>query len=286
MNAKLKMSVSMLIFGTISIFVHYIPLPSSAVAFYRAVIAIAGLCVYTLVRGKSFVKGIDKRMFVLLLLSGAAMGFNWILLFEAYKYTTVATATLCYYFAPVIVMALCPVIYREKLGAKQLVCFIISTIGLVLITAVGKEQGGSLKGILLGIGAAVLYATVMLLNKSIKGMDGILRTLWQFVCAAAVVFPYTAATKGLSLAGMGVRGWVCLIILGVVYTCITYVLYLTSVSELPGRVSALLGYIDPLTAVLVSVLFFSENLLPLHILGGAMILGSTLVSELGSAKEV
>ena len=285
MNAKLKMIVSMLIFGTISIFVKYIPLPSSGIAFYRAAIALVGLCIYKLVRRESLVKGLDTRTFLLLLLSGGAMGFNWVLLFEAYNYTTVATATLCYYFAPVLLLILSPILFKEKLTLKQTVCFIMSTIGLVLITAVGKEQGGDYRGILLGLGAAFLYATVMIINKYIKGIDGITRTVWQFICAAVVVLPYTIATNGLSLAKIGITGGICLAVLGLVYTCFTYVLYFTSVAELEGRVTALFGYIDPLTAVLVSVVVFGERLLPLHALGGIMILGFTLLSELKKSQS-
>ena len=92
------------------------------------------------------------------------------MLFEAYKYTTVAVATLSYYFAPVIVTIASPLLFREKLTAKQILCFVFSTAGLALVIGITDLGKGSsdLTGILFGLGAAVLYATVVLLNKFIK----------------------------------------------------------------------------------------------------------------------
>ncbi len=284
MSAKLSMAVSMLIFGTISIFARYINLASSGLAFYRAFIAVMGLCIYKLIKRERWFAGITKKTALLLLLSGAAIGFNWVMLFEAYNYTSVATATLCYYFAPVIVIALCPIIFKEKVTIWQAICFIMSTAGLVLITLVGKQTDYDIRGILFGLGAALLYALVMMLNKSIQGITGIDRTLIQFICACAVLLPYAFFTNGLSLKNVGFTGIGALLILGIVYTCITYVLYLNSISKLEGRVTALLGYIDPLCAVAVSVCVFNERLLPLSALGGIMILGFTLLSDIKKIK--
>ena len=99
----------------------------------------------------------------LLLVSGVAMGINWILLFEAYKYTTISAATLSYYFAPVIVTAVCPFLFREKLTVKQILCFLMSTLGLVMITGIGDvgKSGTDFVGILFGLGAAAFYAMVI-----------------------------------------------------------------------------------------------------------------------------
>lgn len=109
------------------------------------------------------------------------MGVNWILLFEAYRYTSVSVATLSYYFAPVIVTLVCPILFHEKLTGKKFLCFVMSTLGLVLITGIGDTRGSDdLKGILFGLGAAVFYATVILLNKSIHQVEGIHRTFCSF----------------------------------------------------------------------------------------------------------
>ena len=210
------------------------------------------------------------------------MGFNWILLFEAYKYTTVSVATLSYYFAPVIVTLACPLLFKEKMGAKQWICFAGSTVGIVLITGLGDLSAGNshLVGILFGLGAACLYATVILLNKFIKNVDGIHRTFLQFLSAILVLVPYVGFTDGINLLSLDTSGWINLVVVGVIHTGVTYCLYFSSLKELPGQKAAILSYIDPLVAVLVSVAVLHESMGALQIVGGAMILGFTLWNEI------
>ena len=273
---------SMFIFGTLSPFVRNISVTSGELALYRAILAALCIGVYLLIRRQPIHFRAIKKELLLLLLSGGAMGFNWILLFEAYKYTTVSVATLSYYFAPVLVTAACPILFREKLTRKQVLCFVMSTIGLVLITVTGDMTSGSrdLIGIAFGLGAAVLYASVVLLNKFIKNVAGIHRTFLQFLAAILVLAPYVACTGGVTLGGMNVTGWVCLLVVGIVHTGITYCLYFSSLRDLPGQKAAILSYIDPLVAVIISVTVLGEAMGPLQILGGALILGFTLWNEL------
>lgn len=279
-KARWMLSASMVIFGTLGPFVRNIPVASGELALYRAILAAVMIGAVLLVTGQKLPLGKMKRQVPLLLLSGGAMGINWILLFEAYKYTTVSVATLSYYFAPVIVTAVCPVLFREKLTAKQVLCFVMSTLGLVLITGFGMKGGTDLVGILFGLGAAVFYATVVLLNKFIRDVEGIHRTFLQFFAAIVVLVPYVAFSGGVTLGGMDATGWVCLLVVGLVHTGATYCMYFSSLKELPGQKAAILSYIDPLVAVLVSVTVLGETMTLWQALGGALILGFTLYNEL------
>lgn len=287
-QARLMMIISMVAFGTIAIFVRAVKVTSGELALYRAVLAAVLLGGYLLVTGQKIsFRSIGKSL-PLLMLSGMAMGFNWILLFEAYKHTTVSVATLSYYFAPVIVTAVSPFLFREKLTGRQILCFAMSTLGLVLITGTGDLSQGSshLTGVLFGLGAAVLYATVILLNKFIKGVEGIHRTFLQFLAAIVVLLPYVASTTGFSLAGLDASGWVCLLIVGFVHTGVTYCLYFSALRDLPGQKAAILSYIDPLVAVLISALLLGEPMTAMHMIGGLLILGFTLWNELGGVWPV
>ena len=283
-TAKGFITVSMVIWGTLAPFVRNIPLSSGELALYRAVLAAALVGIFLLITGQRLSVSSVKKEILLLLLSGGAMGFNWILLFEAFRFTTVSAATLSYYFAPVIVMAVCPLLFREKITGKQILCFVLSTAGLVLIT--GSAAGGSrdLLGILLGLGAAVLYAAVMLLNKFIKGVTGLQRTFIQFLAAIIVLLPYVAFGSGFHLRELDGRGFRMLLIVGLVHTGITYCLYFSALKELPGQKVAILSYIDPLVAVLVSVIWLREPITAPQILGGTLILGFTLWNELPGQK--
>ena len=286
MKAKLQIIAAMCLYGTISVFVRNIPLSSAAVALCRAGIALAALLALQGARGRLPDLRAMGRELPLLLLSGAAMGFNWIFLFEAYKYTTVSVATLSYYFAPVIVMLACPVLFRERLTLRQAVCFVGSTLGLVLVINVGAlSEGQHLRGVAFGLAAAALYATVVLMNKFLKRVSGLDRTVLQFAGAAAVLLPYVLLTEGLSFAPMTGLGWACLLCVGLVHTALAYVLYFSALRTLPGQEAAILSYIDPLVAVILSLTLLREPVAPLQLVGGAMILAFTLANELGGASE-
>ena len=282
---RLLMAVAMFIFGTISPFVKMTGLGSSEVALYRAVLAALLVGAFLLItRQKLSVSSIKKELF-LLLVSGASMGISWVLLFEAYKYTTTSVATLSYYFAPVIVMAVCPLLFKEKLTKKQVLCFVMATAGLVLITGTAGGGANDLLGIAFGLGAAGFYSAVMLLNKFIKGVTGLHRTFIQCLAAVIVLTPYVMFTGGFHLGGLNTSGWSALLILGLVHTGITYCMYFSALKELPGQKVAILSYIDPLVAVLVSLLWLKEPMSAPQIIGGLMILGFTLWCELPARKN-
>ena len=278
--------LAMVIFGTLAPFVRNIGVSSGELALYRAVMGAGLIGIYLLAKGKNPFSGGLKREILLLLLSGGAMGINWILLFQAYRYTSVSTATLCYYFAPVIVTALSPVLFRERLTRKQLFCFAMATLGLVLITGLEPSaDSANLTGILFGLGAAVFYAAVILLNKYIRSTAGIQRTFLQFLAAIVTLIPYVAATGGVTLSRLDSTGWMCLLVVGILHTGITYCLYFSSLKEIPGQRNAILSYIDPLVAVLISVTVLRESMTWQQALGGGLILGFTLWNALPEREK-
>lgn len=283
-NAKIMLSISMAIFGTLGLFTRNISVSSGELALYRAIMATALVAIYFVItKQKVNLKEIKKEL-VILLFSGMAMGINWILLFEAYKYTTISTATLSYYFAPVIVTIVCPFLFRERLTKKQILCFVMSTVGLVMVIGVEGFRGGGTDGIgiLFGLGAAVFYATVILLNKFLKNVTGLTRTLFQFIAAIIILVPYVMCTSGSTLSGLDGKGWICLLIVGFVHTGITYCLYFSALKDLKGQEAAILSYIDPLVAVVVSVAILGEPITFLQLLGGVLILGFTLWNEMNA----
>ncbi len=286
-NPRWQLIASMVVFGTIGLFVRAIPLPSAEIALYRSLAAVILVGLFLLVTKRKISFSAIKKSLPLLLLSGAALGFNWIFLFEAYKYTTVSVATLSYYFAPVLVTVLCPILFREKMGVRQWICFGFSTLGIVLITLSAEGTAGKnpLLGVLFGLIAACLYATVVLLNKATSGIDGIERTFLQFVAASIVLIPYVLFTGGFHLSSLDGTGFVLLAIVGVVHTGVTYCMYFSSLGGMSGQQAAILSYIDPLVAVLCSTIILQEPMTLLQAIGGVLILGFTLWNELVPKKE-
>lgn len=274
--------LSMVIFGTMAPFVRQVAVSSGELALYRAILALLLIGPAVLISRQKLPGTQIKKALPLLLLSGGAMGFNWVLLFEAYKYTTVSVATLSYYFAPVLVTVLCPVLFKEKMKPVNWLCFIFSTLGIVLLTGLGDPSQGQnhLLGIGFGLGAAVLYASVMILNKYIKNVPGLQRTFFQFLAAVLVLLPYVLATGGMTLEKLDATGWICLLVLGLVHTGATYCFYFSSIKDIPGQKAAILSYLDPLVAVIISVTLLHEAISVPQIIGGCLILGFTLLNEI------
>ena len=286
-NPKLLIIVSMIVFGTIGLFVKFIPLSSGEIALYRAILAIILLGLVIIITKQKINFKVLKNDLPLLIISGIAMGINWILLFEAYNYTTVSVATLSYYFAPVLVMIISPLLFKEKLSLKQIICFVMSTIGLILLTGIKDVTTGQdhLKGILLGVLAAVFYATVIILNKFIKGVSGINRTFLQFIGSIFVLLPYVIFTNGFNIIDITTIGLIYLLIVGLIHTGVCYCLYFSSLKELKGQEVAILSYIDPLVAVIVSLIFLKESMSLLQIIGGLLILGFSIWNEISINKK-
>lgn len=284
-NAKFRLMTAMFIFGTIGIFVRNIPLPSSVIALARGVIGTLFLIIFTKIRKIKISYTEIKNNLSILCLSGMLIGIHWIFLFEAYRNTTVAVATLCYYLAPVFVIIASPFVLKEKLTFKQIVCIGVALIGMIFVSGI-FEKGGTenlqLKGIFFGIGAAIIYAVVILLNKHLKKISSYTMTIMQLGIAAAVLAPYTLLTQNTGSLTFNFTTLILLGIIGIINTGITYTLYFSAIQELKAHTIAIFSYIDPIVAILLSTLILREKPDVFTVIGGIMILGSTLISELSS----
>ena len=287
MNATFKLTLSMVIFGTIGVFRRYIPLPSSLVAITRGLTGMLFLLLVMVLRKRGMNRAAVRKRLGMLCLSGAAIGVNWILLFEAYNYTSVATATLCYYLAPMFVILASPLVVGERLTAKKLICVLAALLGMVFVSGVLEAGGGSsdLKGVLLGLGAAVLYASVVLMNKQLGDVPAYDRTIVQLGSSAAVLLPYVLLTEDMGALTFTPGTIGLLLVVGIVHTGIAYALYFGSLMQLKAQTAAILSYIDPVVAVLLSALVLREHMSLLSGLGAVLVLGAAVVSELPSRRK-
>jgi len=283
---KLKLSLSMLIFGTIGIFVKYIPLTSSTIAMIRGFMGAAFLMFVMLVSGKKVSLSAIKKNALLLIVSGAAIGINWIFLFEAYNYTSVAVATLCYYMEPVLLIVLTPFVLKQKLSVKKILCVPIALVGMVLVSGViSGEQQVSLTGVALGLAAAVLYTSVVLTNRFLKDISAYDSTLVQLFMAAVVITPYNLIVGMQPTGNIDVKAVIMIVVVGFIHTGLTYYLYFSSMNYLPSETVAIYSYIDPAFAILLSVFFLKEPMAVSGVVGAVLILGACLASEIGFKRE-
>ena len=287
-TSKMSLAGAMVVFGTIGLFVRNIAMPSSVIAFIRGAVGTAFLVIFCLLTGKKFSFDKVKEKLLILCLSGAAIGINWIFLFEAYRYTTVATATLCYYMAPVFVIVMSSVIYKEKLTVKQICCTLAALAGMVFVSGVAETGIGNItemKGVILGVLAAVFYSSVVQMNKSLGSVPAYDKTIVQLFGAAAVILPYCLATVKVSDIGFDKKSVIMLAIVSIVHTGIAYTAYFGSMKNLQSQTIAIMSYIDPIVAIALSAVVLKEKMSVLSIVGAAMILSATLLSEINLKRR-
>lgn len=287
MNPKLKFIISMLIYGSLGLFVTRLSIPTSQIVFVRAVLGCLALFLVLLTTGK-IKNHISFGNFILLLFIGALIGVNWLLLFDAYRYTYVSTATLIYYTQPIFLIILSCLFLREELTKRKVIGMLLAIIGMLLVN--GVQVGGSdpKHGFILSISSAIIYAFVVFLNKackSLKKVDGLVLTDVQLFGAALVMGFYTF-TNGYNgeLTHLDKQSIIVLLILGIVHSALAYYLYFTSMKHIDSQSVAVLGYIDPVSAVLFSFFFLNEKLSILQWIGAALVLGGALYSQIKSQK--
>lgn len=283
-RARLALIGSMCIFGTIGILRRYLPVPSGFLAMLRGILGTLSLLVLLRLRGKRLSPAAVRLNLWRLCVSGALIGINWILMFEAYRHTTVATATLCYYTAPIFTLLGAPVFLHEHLTPRKIVCVAAALLGMALVSGVVQSgfsgEPSEWAGVALALSAALIYAAVVLINKRVHDIAAMDKTIVQIGTAGAVLIPYVALTEDLTAISFTPTIVLLLLVAGVVHTGCAYALYFSSMDALPAHSLALLSYLDPVIAVSLSALLLREPLGAAKVFGAILILGAAIVAEL------
>jgi drug/metabolite transporter (DMT)-like permease len=272
------------LFGSNGIVASYILLNSYEVVFWRTLIAAAFLLGILLLSRQKFTFLQHKKDAFFLSLGGFSLGMSWIFLFEAYTKIGVSVGTLLYYCGPVIVMALAPLIFKERLTPVKMIGFFIVLAGMVLVNSEAFLEGKMSIGIVLGLLAAVMYATMVIFNKKGQAIQGLENTTIQLVAAFVLVTVYSIIKGGFPIA-IHTESILPLFILGLVNTGIGCYLYFTSIGKLPVQTVSILGYLEPLSALVFSAILLGESLSPLQLIGAACILGGAALGELYNEKR-
>ncbi|KML41813.1 DMT family transporter [Cytobacillus firmus] len=286
MNSKIQFILSMITFCTIGLVVRYIDLASSERALLSSFLGCIFLLLIFFMTKKKISWSLVKTNAFLLILSGIALGGNWIFLYQSYDYTTIANATLGYYFAPVLVMILSPFVLREQLSIKKMVCIGLAIIGMLMIVGEGlsASESDDILGISFGLIAAAFYAALLLLNKFIKEMGKLEQTIIQLGTTTLLLMPYVFLTEGFGIFEISSSSIPYILILGIVNTGIGFWLFFSGMEKLKGQSIAMLSYVDPFVAILISAIILQEHMTIVQMLGGVLLLGSTLVSEFRSVN--
>ena len=275
---------SMIIFGTNGLLVANISLGSAEIVLMRTLLGFISLLIIVLAT-KSFSFADLKADLIPASIGGAALGLNWVALFIAYRAAGVSLSTLTYYCGPIIVLALSPFIFKEKLSWQGIAALCAVAVGMILMT--GKIDGGTevSRGIVIGFIAAMLYAILIICGKRVDRMSGLNCAFYELLIAFVVVLLYLVIT-GVKLPVIPARSDIVYVItIGLVNTGLAYFLYFSAMQKLPAQSVALICYIDPLTALIVSAAFLNETMLPAQIVGAVLILGGAMLGEMRKKEQ-
>ena len=267
---KIRFVLLMALFGLLGPLVRAIGLPSPVTACLRAWVSAAALIAFCLVSRRPIDREELKRTLLPMAVCGALIALDWIGLFAAYHYTTVATATVCYYVEPILILLASPLLLGERFTARHLICALTAFVGMVFVSGVAENgfAAADIRGPLFALLGATGYACVVLINKRIPSGDSILRTTVQLSVAALV-------TSGAAL----------LLLLGVGLTAIPYIIYFSLIVRIPARSVAIFSYADPVMAVLLSMFLLGEKMTLFGLVGTVLIIGAAMISELGGNKN-
>lgn len=279
--ATLMLMTSLVMAGGNGVLASAVTLPSYQTVLLRATLGAAILGVMFVASRKPSAALEHKGELAMLVGAGAALGADWLFLFEAYAYAGVGLSTILCYCAPIIVMALSPLVFGERFTVPKLVGFAVVVAGAFLVNGSALQGGASLYGIACGLASAICFALMMILSKKVVHVVGLEKVFVEIASAAVVVGVYAALAKGVALdmlVGINVHQAIPLVALGV-STALGNFLYLKALDVLSAQSVSVLGYAEPLSAVAFGAVFLGETLAPLQVLGAACIVGGALISE-------
>lgn len=282
-KAYLKYLSALLLFGLNGIVASYILLSSYQIVFLRTLIGSLFLAVIFMFSKGRLQAFQNKNHFIFLIISGMSMGISWMFLYEAYARIGVSIATLAYYCGPVIVMALAPLIFHERLSIFRILWFLIVLTGMFLVNGSTLQQNGFSWGLLCGILSAVMYAFMVIFNKKARSITGLENSMLQLIISFLVVAIFMQIKHGLVISSLS-QNIFPVLFLGVVNTGIGCYLYFSSIQQLPAGSVAICGYLEPLSALIFAALFLHERLSAVQIIGAAFIIGGAALGELSSLR--
>jgi drug/metabolite transporter (DMT)-like permease len=278
-NSYFRYFAALLMFGMNGIVASHIALTSYEIVFTRTLIgSLLLIAFYALTRQAVHLLH-NKKHTLCLIISGIAMGTSWMFLYEGYQRMGVSIASLAYYCGPVIVMILSPILFREKLTWPKMTGFLAVLVGMFCVNSLALREVNTTVGLFCGIMSAVMYAFMVIFNKKAKSITGLENSMWQLLTSFLTVAVFVGVKQGFVIQ-IESGDWIPILILGVFNTGIGCYFYFSAIGSLPVQTVAICGYLEPLSAVVFSMLFLRESMTIVQVIGAILILGGAVFGEL------
>ena len=283
-SATLRYLFALFLYGTIGFFLHFVKYSSEFVVLGRGVLgSLFIFLVLSLRKEKIDIDAIKKNLKTLLI-SGFALGFNWVFLFAGYRYG-IAISSLCNYMAPIIVVVISILVYKQKISKPQILFIIMAFVGmLLLIGVIGGDLKGDIRCVIYGLLAALGFVILVLCNKRLSDIKPLEKTLVQLLASAVIVLPYVILNDGFPKE-FDLTSTLIVLVLGILHTGVAYICYFSSIDVLPAQSIAILGYLEPVLNFVIGALVFHEELGVSSIIGAVLILIASIGNEIFGTKE-
>jgi len=284
----LQMTAAMVISGTVGAFVFESGQGATNVVFFRCLFGAIALGAYCAAQGLLRREHLTRRVLLLAAAGGAAIVFNWVLLFASFHHASISIATAVYNTQPFMLIGLGVLFLGERVGAARLGWIVVAFSGLLLViglfgTPVGGHgggpaaSGGAWLGFGLAMGAAMLYAVAALVIKRLHGTPPQLVAFLQVGLGVLLLAPL-ADFQALPQAP---APWLWLLGMGLLHTALMYILLYAAIQNLPTPRIAVLSFIYPAVALAVDHAFYGQQLGAWQWLGIGLIALGNLGVNLG-----
>ena len=283
-SATLRYLFALFLYGTIGFFLHFVKYSSEFVVLGRGVLgSLFIFLVLSLRKEKIDIDAIKKNLKTLLI-SGFALGFNWVFLFAGYRYG-IAISSLCNYMAPIIVVVISILVYKQKISKPQILFIIMAFVGmLLLIGVIGGDLKGDVRCVIYGLLAALGFVILVLCNKRLTDIKPLEKTLVQLLASALIVLPYVILNNGFPKE-FDLTSTLIILVLDILHTGVAYICYFSSIDVLPAQSIAILGYLEPVLNFVIGALVFHEELGVSSIVGAVLILIASVGNEISGTNE-
>ena len=283
MSDSLKYFISVFLYGTLGFFLAFIDVKSEFVVFCRGTFGCLFILILLTIKKQKLDIEAIKKNFIYLVICGISLGLNEIFLFMGYKYA-VSLASLGNYTAPITIIILSAILYKDKLSIKQVLCILASFIGIVCLTGVFSGNNSDIRGLIFGLCGSIGFVTLVFMNKKLKNIGPYDKTIVQLLFSSFTTLPLIFINKSY-LISYDIKTISILLMLGIIHTGFAYCLYFDSINTLSPIKIAIIGYVEPVMSVLIGALFLDESMDTYAIIGALLILGSAIISELISNKK-
>ncbi|MBR2836027.1 MAG: EamA family transporter [Coriobacteriales bacterium] len=282
---RTKYIVSVVLYGTIGMFLRYVSIPSEIVAMCRGALGSVFILLYLRMRRKHLDRFAIRENLKWLVIAGVSLGLNWIFLFASYMQTTVAIASLCNYMAPIIVILIAPVVLKEQLDKRKMPYVVTAFVGIILVSGVWNGSVGSISGVVMALVAAICFVIIIICNRKIHDIPALYKSVIQLAISAVTILPYVLVRNWGATLEWDMQSILIILMLGMIHTGVAYCLYFSGMGSLPVQTVAILGYLEPVVSVLCSAFFLHEAMGVAGWIGAVLIIGAAIMSEIQPTQK-